>query len=160
MRVHLKTKDTEVLKELQTHLENNGYNSKEAWDTDNCFNFDEEHICEIKTILKDRGIVFVIEEIQNFKNNLNKNFKKFKEEMLLLSKEQLFDEWYKLNFYNSFYEFLGSDFVENRIAHVPTLLKKNSPLDHLYKIWLECDDAPSGDWDVMLEFVLKNCEED
>ena len=51
MKVHLKTKDVEVLKELQAHLEGNGYNSKEDWDTDDCFNFDEEHICEIKTIL-------------------------------------------------------------------------------------------------------------
>lgn len=160
MRVKLKTKDTEALKELQIHLENNGYNSKEDWDTDSSFNFDIEHISEIKTILSDRKIQFEIEEIKNFRKNLKKNFEKFKEETLLKSKEDIFVDWYKINFYNSFYEFLGSNFVEDKIAHIPTFLKKNSPLDHLYKIWLECDDAPSGDWNVMLEFVLENCEED
>ena len=160
MRVKLQTKDTEALKELQTHLENNGYNSKEDWDTDFSFNFDIENISEIKTILSDRKMQFEIEEIKNFQKNLRKNFEKFREETLLKSKEDIFDDWYKINFYQSFFELLNSDFIEPYVNRFPNLLKKSSPLNRLYKIWLDCDDAPSGDWDIMLDFISVNDEEE
>lgn len=65
----------------------------------------------------------------------------------------VYDDWYKISFYEEYYGFLTSDFIEHHMDVVEWLCQFENPLAFLYEEWLSCDDAFNGDWDIMFEWL-------
>lgn len=67
----------------------------------------------------------------------------------------VYDDCYKINFYEEYYGLLTSnftDFTKNNEV-VEWLCQYENPIAFLYEQWLSCDDAFSGDWDEMLDWL-------
>lgn len=64
---------------------------------------------------------------------------------------------YHLNFVNEWHQFLTSGFdrLTQDTGILAWLAGFDKPIDKLYKYFLECDDAPHYDWDVMYEWLVK-----
>ena len=69
--------------------------------------------------------------------------------------QQTYNDWYIIGFYESYYEMMSCDFLENQNAEevVAWLSGKEEPLAFLYNEWMDCDGALSHNWDDMLDFV-------
>lgn len=94
------------------------------------------------------------------KENLNNEFKSFRRSFERMEPKDVYDSFYKINFYEEYYALLSSDFIDNYDLLVDWLSKHSYPLAFLYNEWLSCDGAFSGDWDDMIDFMTTVYEEE
>ena len=81
--------------------------------------------------------------------------KKFKEQILKKSKEEIYCEHYAIEFYEEFKEFLTNGFLED-YENIDPLLKwlsdKREPLSFLYDEWLKYDICTYA-WDDLFGWI-------
>jgi hypothetical protein len=93
------------------------------------------------------------------KQKLDNEMQKFKKSYETMTPTQVYNDWYIIGFYESYYEMLTHYIQANEIQDILDWLNTyENPLGFLYSEWLSCDDAFSGLWDDMIEWLwnLKN----
>lgn len=86
-----------------------------------------------------------------FINNIKREREEFKANIGV----NAYEHWYKIGFYESYYEMFMSNYhefedYENIYEWLSTF---PHPLQFLYCEWLDCDSAFNHDWDEMWDFV-------
>ena len=74
--------------------------------------------------------------------------------------EEIYEDWYKISFYESYYEMFMSDFIDHRIDIIEWLCGFENPLAFLYSEWLSADGPFSHNWDEMVSFIEEVYEEE
>jgi len=69
--------------------------------------------------------------------------------------KEIYEAWYRIGFYEEYYEMLACDFTEENFSEdeVAWLLKNDKPLGFLYGVWLDCDGAFDHSWDAMADWI-------
>ena len=86
--------------------------------------------------------------------NLDREIKSFRRSFERMKPADVYKCFYKIHFFEEYYELLISDFIETYIQLVGWLSKRSYPLAFLYDEWLCCDGAFSGDWNDMVDFMI------
>lgn len=88
----------------------------------------------------------------------------FREKMCAMKPTELYDAWYRINFYESYYGLLTSDEIMLRHPElIEWLVGYETPLEQLYVHWIDCDGHFSGSWEDMIDWLLEThecCKED
>ena len=95
-----------------------------------------------------------------FKENLNREMQDFRQSFKSMQPVDVYNSFYKINFYEEYYMLLVSDFIDEYAQILEWLSKLSYPLAFLYDKWLSCDDAFSGDWNDMMNFITNIYEEE
>ena len=88
-----------------------------------------------------------------FKENLNREMQDFRQSFKSMQPVDVYNSFYKINFYEEYYMLLVSDFIDEYTQILEWLSKLSYPLAFLYDEWLSCDGAFSGDWNDMINFI-------
>ena len=94
---------------------------------------------------------------------LNNEYTEFMENTLKFEPMQIYNDWYTIMFYESYYEFIVycCDADEYALDEVIVWLNTfNKPLDYLYNEWLGCDGHFSCGWDDMCQWLKDLYKED
>lgn len=94
------------------------------------------------------------------KKNLDREMEEFRQGFKSMQPVDVYNSFYKINFYEEYYMLLMSDFVDEYEHLVEWLSKFENPLSFLYGEWLGCDGAFSGDWNDMINFITNVYEEE
>lgn len=94
------------------------------------------------------------------KENLNREMQEFRQSFKSMQPVDVYNSFYKINFYEEYYMILSNDFIDEYTQLVEWLSKFENPLLFLYNEWLSCDEAFSGDWNDMINFMITVCEEE
>lgn len=86
--------------------------------------------------------------------NLDREIRSFRRSFERMKPEEVYESFYKINFYEEYYALLTSDFIDNYAQLVDWLSKRSYPLAFLYDEWLRCDGAFSCDWNDMVDFMV------
>lgn len=72
-----------------------------------------------------------------------------------LSPMAVYNDSYKINFFESFKNMLSNDYIDNDYNGkvIAWLSEKNSPIDFLHEMYMGSDGEMSYDWDDMMEWV-------
>ena len=82
-------------------------------------------------------------------NHVDQELKEFQESELQKSKEEIFQDYYKIHFFEMY-----ADFFKNAVYdYYELLLKIKCPLSFLYSKWLSSDGSFSEDWDDLKDFL-------
>ena len=95
-----------------------------------------------------------------FKENLNREIQDFRQSFKSMQPVDVYNSFYKINFYEEYYMLLVSGFIDEYAQILEWLSKFSYPLAFLYDKWLSCDDAFSGDWNDMMNFITNIYEEE
>ena len=95
-----------------------------------------------------------------FKENLNREIQDFRQSFKSMQPVDVYNSFYKINFYEEYYMLLVSGFIDEYAQILEWLSKLSYPLAFLYDKWLSCDDAFSGDWNNMMNFITNIYEEE
>ena len=95
-----------------------------------------------------------------FKENLNREIQDFRQSFKSMQPVDVYNSFYKINFYEEYYMLLVTDFIDEYAQILEWLSKLSYPLAFLYDKWLSCDDAFSGDWNDMMNFITNIYEEE
>lgn len=95
-------------------------------------------------------------------SSLDEEMQAFKDLYKTMSTTQVYNDWYIISFYESYYDMLASDLVQCRLddSAIAWLAEKESPLDYLYDKWMSSDGSLSLNWDEMLDFVVSTYIQD
>ena len=93
---------------------------------------------------------------------IDKEMEAFKVSYKNFDVQQTYNDWYRIGFYESYYEMMSCDFLDNQNAEevILWLSSKDEPLAFLYNEWMDFDGAFSHDWDDMLDFIRTVYEEE
>lgn len=93
---------------------------------------------------------------------INKEREQLKHDYADMKPLQVYDDWYKIGFYESYYEMFMSDFIDidYQIDIIEWLCGFENPLAFLYSEWLGADGPFSHDWDEMVSFIEEVYQED
>ena len=93
---------------------------------------------------------------------IDKEMEAFKASYKSFDAIQIYNDWYIIGFYESYYEMMSCDFLENEGAEeeIVWLSGKEKPLEFLYNEWMDSDGAFSHNWDDMLGFLRTVYEEE
>lgn len=69
------------------------------------------------------------------------------------TKKEIYNDWYVINFYESYYELLVNNICDIKTDVVRWLNSFRRPLAFLYDEWLSCDDCFSERWDDMVDWI-------
>lgn len=94
------------------------------------------------------------------KENLNREIREFRKSFQSMQPVDVYNSFYKINFYEEYYLLLMSDFIDEDTQLIEWLSKFANPLAFLYDEWLSCDGAFSGDWNDMVNFITNLYEEE
>ena len=94
------------------------------------------------------------------KENLEREIKEFRWSFERMDQKDVYNSFYKINFYEEYYMLLVSDFIDEYTQIVEWLSKFENPLAFLYDEWLRSDGAFSGDWNDMMNFITNLYEEE
>lgn len=92
--------------------------------------------------------------------NLDKEIIEFRKSFKSMQPVYVYNNFYRITFYEEYYVLLISDFIDNYEHLVEWLSKFENPLAFLYDEWLSCDGAFSGDWNDMVNFITNIYEEE
>ena len=95
-----------------------------------------------------------------FKENLNREMQDFRQSFKSMQPVDVYNSFYKINFYEEYYMLLVSDFIDEYAQILEWLSKLSYPLAFLYDEWLSCDGAFSGDWNDMINLIINLYEEE
>ena len=95
-----------------------------------------------------------------FKENLKREMQDFRQSFKSMQPVDVYNSFYKINFYEEYYMLLVSGFIDEYAQILEWLSKLSYPLAFLYDKWLSCDDAFSGDWNDMMNFITNIYEEE
>lgn len=82
----------------------------------------------------------------------------FRAMMCAMKPEELYDAWYKVNFYESYHELLTSKEMLRHPKLIKWLNKFELPIEQLYIEWCCCDAHFSGLWDDMIDWLRETYE--
>lgn len=101
-------------------------------------------------------------QMEQLTEKLDKEIEEFHYSYKNMTYVQIYNDWYIIGFYESYFDLLTSGFIDDRIKEetVKWLLDKEKPLAFLYSEWLRCDDPGSLDWDDMLSWLENLCDEE
>ena len=101
-------------------------------------------------------------QMKQLVEKLNKEIEEFRYSYKNMTYTQVYNDWYTIGFYESYFDLLTSGFIDDRIKEetVKWLLSKEKPLAFLYSEWLGCDDPGSLDWNDMLICLENLCDEE
>lgn len=93
--------------------------------------------------------------LDKFLLNLSKERNSFKQECLGWDSSRIYDNWYKIGFFEAYYELFLSEYAEyddyrevyQWLSNLPC------PLQFLYSEWLKAGEAMSFNWDNMWDFI-------
>lgn len=91
----------------------------------------------------------------NLSKKIEAEMKAFKADILKQSPNDIYNSWYRIGFYEEFYEMLMCDYTDDRLSYeiFDWIASHNKPLGHLYEIWLDCDGAFDHSWDAMIDWI-------
>lgn len=92
--------------------------------------------------------------------NLDREIRSFRRSFERMQPVDVYNSFYKINFYEEYYMLLVSDFIDEYTQILEWLSKLLYPLAFLYDEWLSCDGAFSGDWNDMINFITNIYEEE
>jgi hypothetical protein len=88
------------------------------------------------------------------KQKLNNEMTEFKKSYETMTPTQIYNDWYIICFYESYYEMLIHYTQVNEIQDILDWLNTyENPLGFLYSEWLSCDGAFCGLWDDMIAWL-------
>jgi hypothetical protein len=88
------------------------------------------------------------------KQKLNNEMTEFKKSYETMTPTQIYNDWYIICFYESYYEMLIHYTQVNEIQDILDWLNTyENPLGFLYSEWLSCDRAFCGLWDDMISWI-------
>ena len=92
---------------------------------------------------------------------VEKEISEFRNEVIKRIPTDIYNSWYKIGFYEDFYEMFSCDYVCYRVQDevFDWLSSHERPLEFLYDMWLDCDGAFNHDWDAMSDWVCLMYEE-
>jgi hypothetical protein len=90
------------------------------------------------------------------RQKLDREHAEFEANTLKFTPQQIYNDWYMIMFYESYYEFIAyccnaDEYELNDIIEWLNTFK--SPLDFLYNEWLDCDGHFSCGWDDMCQWL-------
>ena len=89
------------------------------------------------------------------KQKLNNEMQEFKKTYETMTPTQVYNDWYIICFYESYYEMLTHYTQVNEIQNILDWLNTyENPLGFLYSEWLSCDGAFCGLWDDMIAWLM------
>jgi hypothetical protein len=96
--------------------------------------------------------------MKELKEKLNKEMQEFKKSYETITPTQIYNDWYIISFYESYYEMLiyicdNEDAYCGCQAILDWLSTYENPLGFLYSEWLSCDTAFCGLWDDMIAWL-------
>ena len=94
------------------------------------------------------------------KKNLDREMEEFRQGFNSMQPVDVYNSFYKINFYEEYYMLLVSDFIDEYTQILEWLSKLSYPLAFLYSEWLGCDGAFSGDWNDMINFITNIYEKE
>ena len=94
------------------------------------------------------------------KESLNREIQEFRKSFQSMQPVDVYNSFYKINFYEEYYMLLSSDFIDEYTQLIEWLSKLSYPLAFLYNEWLSCDGAFSADWNDMINFITNLYEEE
>ena len=94
------------------------------------------------------------------KKNLDREMEEFRQGFKSMQPVDVYNSFYKINFYEEYYMLLVSDFIDEYAQILEWLSKLSYPLAFLYDEWLGCDGAFSGDWNDMINFITNIYEKE
>lgn len=92
--------------------------------------------------------------------NLDREIKSFRRSFERMKPAEVYECFYKINFFEEYYALLISDFIDSYVQLEEWLSVHSYPLAFLYDEWLRCDGAFSGDWNDMVNFMTNLYEEE
>ena len=99
--------------------------------------------------------------MQELKQKLNNEMQKFKATYETMTPIQVYNDWYIIAFYESYYEMFEYCIEEEKYQDIFEWLNTfNRPLDFLYGEWLSSDGALCLLWDDMLAWLQDLKDED
>ena len=91
------------------------------------------------------------------KQKLNNEMQEFKKTYETMTPTQVYNDWYIICFYESYYEMLTAISDDENIYHAQDVLDwlntYEKPLGFLYSEWLSCDGAFCCLWDDMIAWL-------
>ena len=92
--------------------------------------------------------------MNTLKEKLYNEMQKFKSTYETMTPTQIYNDWYIICFYESYYEMLIHYTQVNEIQDILDWLNTyENPLGFLYSEWLSCDGAFCGLWDDMIAWL-------
>jgi hypothetical protein len=92
--------------------------------------------------------------MNTLKEKLDNEMQKFKSTYETMTPTQIYNDWYIICFYESYYEMLIHYTQVNEIQDILDWLNTyENPLGFLYSEWLSCDGAFCGLWDDMISWL-------
>lgn len=92
--------------------------------------------------------------MNTLKEKLDNEMQKFKSTYETMTPTQIYNDWYIICFYESYYEMLIHYTQVNEIQDILDWLNTyENPLGFLYSEWLSCDGAFCGLWDDMIAWL-------
>lgn len=93
---------------------------------------------------------------------IDKEMELFKASYAGLEDMKIYNDWYIIGFYESYYDMLSCDFLSDKNAEeeIIWLSDKEEPLTFLYNEWMDSDGVFSHNWDNMLDFIRTVYEEE
>ena len=101
-----------------------------------------------------------MKEKTTFKKNLDREMEEFRRGFNGMQPVDVYNNSYKINFYEEYYMLLGSDFIDEYTQLIEWLSKFSYPLAFLYGEWLSCNGAFSEDWNDMINFITNVYDEE
>ena len=92
--------------------------------------------------------------MNTLKQKLDNEMQEFKSTYETMTPTQVYNDWYIICFYESYYEMLTHYTQVNEIQDILDWLNTyENPLGFLYSEWLSCDGAFCGLWDDMIAWL-------
>lgn len=110
----------------------------------------EDEILELLKIYDNEG--------GSYKKLIDKFYKEiyeFRSSYIGMDSMQIYNDWYIIGFYETYFDMLSSGYVSDRINDeiIQWFLSKDKPLAFLYDEWMDCDATISPDWNDMLNWI-------
>lgn len=98
---------------------------------------------------------------ERFIRNVKNDHDKFKSSLMGKSPAEIYNDAFKINFFEEYFNFFVNgaykEFLHEKV--IEWLSSFNRPLETLYSLFLECDLAPSYDWNDMADWLSVMAEE-
>ena len=91
---------------------------------------------------------------ENFYEKLNNEMKDFRESYNSMEVIQIYNDYYIIGFYETIFELLESDYVENDYIEILEWLNtKDKPLEFLYETWMNVEGPFTFSWTDNIDWI-------
>ena len=119
--------------------------------------FEEEYLY-YECFLRENGVYSKEEENMDWKENfyekLDKEMKEFRESYNSMEVIQIYNDYYIIGFYETIFELLESEYVENDYVEILEWLNtKDKPLEFLYETWMNVEGPFTFGWTENIDWI-------